>query len=47
MSLNDGLAVFAVQPGRSEVKANAMDSESFEQGRQPARELTIHQRDTF
>jgi len=44
MSLKDSLAVFAVQPGRSEVKAKAMESEPFEQAHQPARQFTVPSR---
>jgi len=41
MILNDRLAVFAVQPSGSEVKAKPMESEPFEQTHQPARQLTV------
>jgi len=43
MILNDSLAVFAVQPSRSEVKAKPTESEPFEQAHQLLANSQFHQ----
>jgi len=47
MSLNDSLAVFAVQPGRSEVKTKAMESEPSSRLISLLANAQFHQRYTF
>jgi len=47
MILNDSLAVFAVQPSRSEVKTKPTESEPFEQAISLLAHAQFHQGYTF